>query len=48
MDYMLGSKKLITSDQLSKEAYDWLIEEIYQRFKQAIVHPGEMVGSISA
>ena len=44
----LNSKKLILDDRLNKEAYDFLFEEIYARFKQSIVHPGEMVGSIAA
>ena len=48
LDSILSTKKLIIRDRLTKDAYNWLIEEIYSRFKQAIVHPGEMVGSLAA
>ena len=48
MDSMLASKKLVVSEMLTKDAYDWLLEEIYSRFKRAIIHPGEMVGVLAA
>jgi len=33
MDTTLSTKKLIVLDKLTKEAFDWLIEEILSRFK---------------
>lgn len=48
LDSTLASKKVICQNHLSKEAYIWLTEEVIFRFTQAIVHPGEMVGSLAA
>lgn len=48
LDYMLSSKKIIIYERLGKESFDWLVEEILSRFKQAIIHPGEMVGILAA
>ena len=48
LDSTLASKKVICQNHLSREAYIWLTEEVIFRFTQAIVHPGEMVGSLAA
>lgn len=29
-------------------SFDWLVGEIQTRFRQSLVHPGEMIGSIAA
>ena len=33
---------------MSSPSFDWLLGEIKSRFESAIVHPGEMVGSLAA
>lgn len=45
---MLNTKTVIQSERYSKESFDWILGEIKSRFDQALVHPGEMVGSIGA
>ncbi|KAJ3271822.1 DNA-directed RNA polymerase II subunit rpb1 [Terramyces sp. JEL0728] len=44
----LASKRLIEEFRLSTQAFDWVLGEIDARFNQAIVHPGEMVGTVAA
>lgn len=44
----LCPKKLIIEDHLTKETFDWIVEQIYTYFKEAIAQPGEMVGIIAA
>ncbi|KAJ3300797.1 DNA-directed RNA polymerase II subunit rpb1 [Kappamyces sp. JEL0829] len=44
----LAVKPIIEEHRLSVQAFDWLLGEIESRFNQAIVHPGEMVGTIAA
>ncbi|KAI9504039.1 hypothetical protein BX070DRAFT_234093 [Coemansia spiralis] len=44
----LSSKRVIEKHRLTKEAFDWLLAEIENRFKQAQVNPGEMVGVLAA
>eukprot|EP00842_Homolaphlyctis_polyrhiza_P004411 jgi/Hompol1/4971/HPOL_004068-RA len=44
----LASRRVIEEYGLSSQAFDWLVGEIDARFNQAIVHPGEMVGTIAA
>ena len=34
--------------KLSKQAFEWVLGEIDARFNQAVVAPGEMVGTIAA
>lgn len=46
--YNLSCKRMIQIERLSQKAFDWIIGEIENRFYQAIVKPGEMVGSIAA
>ena len=44
----LAVRRVIEEYRLSSPAFNWLIGEIESRFNQAIVHPGEMVGTIAA
>ena len=44
----LAVRPVIEEYRLNKEAFDWLLGEIDARFNQAVVHPGEMVGTIAA
>jgi len=44
----LCSKKVIMEHRFDKASFDQLICTIKEIFKSAIVHPGEMVGSIAA
>lgn len=44
----LCAKKIICEDRFDKASFDQLICTIKEIFKSAIVHPGEMVGSIGA
>ncbi|XP_043467717.1 DNA-directed RNA polymerase II subunit RPB1-like [Leptopilina heterotoma] len=44
----LCTKAVFEKYQLSSQAFEWLISEIENRFHQAIVPPGEMVGVLAA
>lgn len=44
----LCSKKIIQEERFDKASFDQLVCTIKEIFKSAIVHPGEMVGSIAA
>jgi DNA-directed RNA polymerase II subunit RPB1 len=44
----LASKQVIKNYRLDKEAFDWVLGEVESRFRRAIVHAGESVGSIAA
>ncbi len=44
----LASKVVIFYERLSKDAFEWVISTIKEQFEKALVHPGEMVGSITA
>lgn len=44
----LAPKKLICFEKLNKASFDWLVGEIENRFNQALIPPGEMVGAIAA
>ncbi|KAI8611777.1 hypothetical protein BC830DRAFT_1161990 [Chytriomyces sp. MP71] len=44
----LSSKRVIDEYKLNSQSFEWLLGEIDTRFNQAIVHPGEMVGTIAA
>lgn len=50
--YHLASKQIIQGGpqehRLTKQSFDWLVDEIKTRFQNALVNPGEMVGSIGA
>ena len=41
-------KKLIFHYHFTKEIFDWIVEQVYEYFKQAIAQPGEMVGIVAA
>jgi DNA-directed RNA polymerase beta' subunit len=45
--FYLSPKELIVKKRFHKKALDYLLETILLRYKQAIVHPGEMVGVIA-
>jgi DNA-directed RNA polymerase II subunit RPB1 len=45
---MLNTKSVIQQERLSQDAFEWILGEIKSRFEQALVNPGEMVGSIGA
>jgi DNA-directed RNA polymerase II subunit RPB1 len=48
INYNLCCRRVIQIERLSTKAFDFIIGEIESRFNQAIVKPGEMVGSIAA
>jgi hypothetical protein len=45
--FYLSPKELIVKKRFHKKAVEYLLETILLRYKQAIVHPGEMVGVIA-
>ena len=47
-DHYLSPKELLYVKRFHRKALVLLLENIYLKFKQAIVHPGEMVGIIAA
>jgi len=44
----LASKRVLGEYRLNSRAFDYVLGEIKTRFRQALVHPGEMVGAIAA
>jgi DNA-directed RNA polymerase beta' subunit len=44
----LCPKKLIIQYHFTKEIFDWVVDQIYEYFNQAIAQPGEMVGIVAA
>ena len=46
--YYLCSKEIFCNERLDKQTFDQLITNIKETFRSAIVHPGEMVGSVAA
>ncbi|KAI0988983.1 hypothetical protein GJ496_007709 [Pomphorhynchus laevis] len=44
----LSSRRVIEDHKLTSEAFEWLLGEIETRFQLSQVHPGEMVGALSA
>ena len=48
LNYSLSTKNIIIKHRLNKKAFDFVCGEIKSKFEQAIVRPGEMVGSIAA
>jgi len=44
----LSPKKLIIEQNFTKPMFDWLVNQIYEYFKEAIAQPSEMVGIIAA
>lgn len=45
---ILNSKNVILHERLNSQAFDWILGEVKSKFEQALVNPGEMVGSIAA
>jgi len=48
LNYSLCTKNIIIKHRLTKKAFEFVCGEIKAKFEQAIVRPGEMVGSIAA
>ena len=48
LNYSLCTKNIIIKHRLTKTAFEFVCGEIISKFEQAIVRPGEMVGSIAA
>lgn len=46
--YYLSSKQVFVVNRLDKLTFDQLLTNIQETYRSAIVHPGEMVGSIAA
>ena len=44
----LAAKRVLKEYRLSAEAFDWLLGETVTRFQQALVAPGEGIGTIAA
>ena len=44
----LSSKKLLLRDKINREAFEWILKKIEERFYKSVIHPGEMVGPIAA
>lgn len=44
----LAFRRLVERYRLSKNAFEWVVGEIGERFSRAIVNPGEMVGVLAA
>ena len=44
----LASKLILNKYKLNKESFKWIINEVCKEYRKSLVHPGEMVGTISA
>lgn len=44
----MSSKVLIFENHITKEAFDHIVKIVMKRFYEALIHPGESVGSIAA
>ena len=44
----LSPKRVITQYHLTKDAFDYLIDQIIYKYSRSIICPGEMVGSLAA
>jgi DNA-directed RNA polymerase II subunit RPB1 len=38
----------LCSRRLSRQAFDWLVGEIEERFNAALANPGEAIGTVAA
>ena len=45
---VLASRRVLEEFRLNRAAFDWVLETIKTRFDQAIINPGEMVGTLAA
>ncbi|CAO2141859.1 unnamed protein product [Urochloa humidicola] len=43
-----ASKRVLREYRLTREAFEWIIDEIVSRFSQSLVAPGEMIGCVAA
>ncbi|KAG2562256.1 DNA-directed RNA polymerase II subunit RPB1-like [Panicum virgatum] len=43
-----ASKRVLNEYRLTREAFEWIIDEIVSRFSQSLVAPGEMIGCVAA
>lgn len=48
LNVYLCPKKLIIEYHLTTDIFDWIVEQIYTYYKEAIAQPGEMVGIVAA
>jgi len=44
----LSPKKMIIKNNFSKELFDWIVNQIYEYFYEALAPPSEMVGVVAA
>eukprot|EP00879_Flechtneria_rotunda_P006150 GHRR01006467.1.p1 GENE.GHRR01006467.1~~GHRR01006467.1.p1 ORF type:complete len:1335 (+),score=429.51 GHRR01006467.1:359-4363(+) len=44
----LASKRVLGEYKLSRQAFDWLVGEVEERFNAAIASPGEAIGTVAA
>ncbi|WIA28234.1 hypothetical protein OEZ86_010790 [Tetradesmus obliquus] len=44
----LASKRVLGEYKLSRQAFDWLVGEIEERFNAAMANPGEAIGTVAA
>uniref|UniRef100_K3ZN27 DNA-directed RNA polymerase subunit n=1 Tax=Setaria italica TaxID=4555 RepID=K3ZN27_SETIT len=43
-----ASKRVLSEYRLTREAFEWIVDEIVSRFSQSLVAPGEMIGCVAA
>jgi DNA-directed RNA polymerase II subunit RPB1 len=43
-----ASKRVLSEYKLTREAFEWIVDEIVSRFSQSLVAPGEMIGCVAA
>ena len=43
-----ASKRVLKEYRLTREAFEWIIDEIVWRFSQSLVAPSEMIGCVAA
>jgi DNA-directed RNA polymerase II subunit RPB1 len=46
--HCLSPKKLVVKERFTRTAFDFLVEQIKQRYREALVNPSEMVGVVAA
>ncbi|KAF6257604.1 hypothetical protein COO60DRAFT_1622218 [Scenedesmus sp. NREL 46B-D3] len=44
----LASKRVLGEYKLSRQAFDWLVGEVEERFNAALANPGEAIGTVAA
>ena len=48
LNYSLSTKNVIFTHRLSKQSFDFICNEIKEKFEQALASQGEMVGALTA